>query len=692
MPPEPAPEKTHPGHTMVLAALMCGVAGLVAWAVLGFTYAETDPDRPYHFAVSRLWADVGLVRSLPQVRGLGWDAAFADKEFLFHVLTGLGWKLGGETGTAAVGPALAVLLLALLGACAAQVGGLAAALLGVGACVLGNAEIVVRLLLLRPHVLAMVAFVALLWALLRRNGRAVGVTAAAFALAYHGIFVPAALLGVVGLYGVLFNRALVRLSVWGAVGIGVGVLANPYFPENVLLGLTHLKLALNPQLGLTVDIGLESVPLRSDTFVTAYLFTFVLLAAAALCLRGRARQDNPDVENTEWLAAAALLFVLLAMKNPRAGEYAGPLLAVLCAAVVRMDPRAGLPLLGAAVLACVVPTWNLVSRGVPQKPLDDAANNRAAARAIPTDIPGALVFNCEWFRSSYVIHERPDLAVLDVLEPALLAEHAPEASAFRAALLAGQVPDPSVFLTHRLNAAYVFCQNPGVVAQLESDPAFARVFPADDPVSSIPLAQPRVYRVLETPPSFVLHMQGQVLRGMPVDALWKVTPQDARTPVPVEQAVAEGVWRPFVDLRALAPGTPGKDTGSCGVVRPTASEMARLAGATVLGLGGGRVLRAFLNGKALFSTGAAFPQPRLLQVLVPLPQPLLPTDVLEVVACSSDAQPYLGVALSLWTQAPLDEACRRHIPPTRTLPIPEDAAWRGSTRTHCLAPWAAPAR
>src|SRR5205807_469729 len=80
-------------------------AGIAACVLIGRVYmadAALDPDRQYHLAISRDTVARGLLRTVPQVVGLDWDKAFEEKEFLYHQLTALGYRLGGEAGTDAV--------------------------------------------------------------------------------------------------------------------------------------------------------------------------------------------------------------------------------------------------------------------------------------------------------------------------------------------------------------------------------------------------------------------------------------------------------------------------------------------------------------------------------------------------------------------------------------------------------------
>lgn len=101
-----------PSFPKLLPTGTCWVRADVAWC-LGFALLlavcaqrldrveRTDPDRAYHYAISRM-ASGGTVLVVPQVIGLGWDERFDEREWLFHVLCSAGWSLAGERGVDAV--------------------------------------------------------------------------------------------------------------------------------------------------------------------------------------------------------------------------------------------------------------------------------------------------------------------------------------------------------------------------------------------------------------------------------------------------------------------------------------------------------------------------------------------------------------------------------------------------------------
>jgi hypothetical protein len=168
----------------------CVALAIAFWYWLWFLppklLGSADPDRYYHLALSRLIAEQGWIpKSLPQVEDLGWGNYFPDKEFLFHVLTGAAWSGGGSAAVLALVPLIGIaLVLAVHSELDRILKPLPAALISIVGSV-ATCGLLFRLVLLRPHLLAMLAFCLLVLAVLRERPRLAGLAAAAFALGYH---------------------------------------------------------------------------------------------------------------------------------------------------------------------------------------------------------------------------------------------------------------------------------------------------------------------------------------------------------------------------------------------------------------------------------------------------------------------------------------------------------------------------
>jgi hypothetical protein len=235
-----------------------------------------EPDRFYHLALSRIFAEGGLPKVLPQVEDLGWGAYFPDKEFLFHALTGLAWWLGGAPGVMLVVPVIGVAILSLLYLEVARLGTPGRAALVVGSMVFLTAVFTFRITLLRPHLLAILCFCVLLSGILRnrpwlgcwarRDSRCptTRCTSPCFAIAFAAFFRWPG------------EPRASRRWLWPLAGLAAGVLLNPYFPSQMVIGWWALELALGIDLPPNWRGGAELLATGQSEF--AYFFGFLPLA------------------------------------------------------------------------------------------------------------------------------------------------------------------------------------------------------------------------------------------------------------------------------------------------------------------------------------------------------------------------------------------------------------------------------
>jgi hypothetical protein len=94
-----------------------------------------------------------------------------------------------------------------------------------------------------------------------------------------------------------------------------------------------------------------------------------------------------------------------------------------------------------------------------------------ALTLFPDDAGGKKVFNCEWDAAPYILYARPDMRVVDVLDPALLWLHDPLKYALRQRLIAGQSPTPGADLREYFKADFVLCASAALNEQLKAEPA-----------------------------------------------------------------------------------------------------------------------------------------------------------------------------------------------------------------------------
>jgi hypothetical protein len=267
---------------------------------------------------------------------------------------------------------------------------------------------------------------------------------------------------------------------------------------------------------------------------------------------------------------------------------------------------------------------------------DPAPSVRAALAAIADAPAGSKVFHCDWSLGPYLLHDRPDLRFVDVLDPSLLPSHSPSLSRTREALVRGTISDPWLALRREFKADYVICSpETGLADQLAHDPRFKALAVHGPPNSNLRFA---AYMLMREAPSLLTHLE-----IAPLPSSERSDPSTKWEPAPAGSA--------FLDLRKASRGA------QCVAVRPSSDEVARRAGSTMVGLGGGPSVRLWLNGRPLFASAVAPALLRAVDVLVPLDEPLRATDSLEAVVCSPSPSPFFGITLLLLDPKEVDAAC-----------------------------------
>lgn len=646
---------------VALAALVAVVAHLAVSNAMA-PYRDADPDRLFHLAVSRQWAQHGLPRTLPQVTGLGWDQRFADKEFLFHAVTGLAYAWGGPSGVNAVPVVLGAAVAGVVATTAALMAGPWVGAWATVGWLVWNAGVGHRLHMVRPHVLAMLAL-ALMWlALWRRSRPGCAAAGMLYALSYHAIYVP---LGIAALaWGAAWlakDRRWRGAALAGGGGVLAGVLLNPYFPDNLVMAALHVRVALEQTGPSVLAVGEDTRPLRSDRLAAAQIGLWLAFAVGWLGLR-RIPIHLPRRAWAYCLAAATLMFTVLTFLNQRAAEYACPTAVLLVCVVAGALPvrirLAGLPAL--AVLLSAPMLHRVWSHSVAD-PTRVAAALRSA-QAIPER---AHVFNCDWHTTPAVLWQRPLATVVDVLEPRMLMEANPAAANARDAFLRGLVPDAAAMMADLVHANAVLCLRADGVAALEHNPFFRRIYPALGPVPQPTDADPRVYIIDETTDPFVTAF---TTVGTPL--------------VRVQQRISPTRYARYVGLSQLA------KPPQCITLTPELVPDTDAAPYRWLLLGGRGRLHVMLNGQPLWGPPAVYDNAALVHVVLGLPQ-LHPSDVLQVQVCGQAPQTPPGLALGVLTQDRWAQLCAAHNPDAPRL-LPHGFGFTATLPSSCLGPVIAP--
>jgi hypothetical protein len=657
---------------------------------------EGDPDRYFHMALSRITADSGqlYLRSLPQVEDLGWGDYFLDKEFFFHQLTTLGYRISGDHGVerAAFFCSLLSLAVFFLFAAARLPWPLAfsATLL-----VFSYPLFAYRLTMLRPQVLAIATFLLMNVAILYKRPRLAGLATFFFTLSYHAFYVPLICLVWLGALSFFEDKKGAKLwretALLGAFGCVAGLLANPYFPGNVVMAVIHARIPglMKGELA-GLNFGDELVPLRSNDFLELFYGPLLLILAAVFLLgyefKGKGKTSDKRYVPTIYLLGVCFFFLFLSFQVLRAVEYLVPaagLLMVLVLERLQKRKEAAAVLLG---LLAVPQIWGYAK--ILRQQRDPIARYRVdeTFKAIGS-IPGgsAKVYNCEWDRTPYILYTRPDLRFVDILDPSFLYFSNYGAFMGREGMKRGTTADIHGLIRNAFHADYVFCGDQNITAQLRDDPGFQQIYPQTVNAGQSPLV-PNVFRVRkEKPGAYVRSFDlapAEMVDVSQLAAIQPAMPERKLTRVNLEQSNFLNLALRFKEeVSKVTQNDLGKS--ECVFVKPSAAEQRRLAGARYLGLGGGQGFKVWRNGRPLFFTRAGFPVAKSAQVLVPLDGTLKASDSLDILVCTALGGPYWGVTLSFWSESELAKTCAWKSKGTRSSPE-EGWEYKGLQRLSCI--------
>ncbi len=687
----------------ILAVVASFAMGHQAWLITRFS---SDPDRFYHLMLAREWAaSAGLfLKSLPSVDALGWAGFFPDKEPLFHVLTGLLQKAGGESAVLLLPALLGVLLLLILARLIQTHSGVRSFC---GAFLLATIALILepwlfqRTSMLRPHGLAMVLFFTLLLQVQRRSLIGTLIASTAFALAYHAVYLPLTVL----LAALVIERDSKhwRLLGSGVLGLLIGILGSPSFPGNVIMGWRHLQIALFEAPDANLNFGIELYPWATNQFLVHHLGTFM-----ALSLGVREMLANPSfARGHRLLLSLCGIFLVLSMQSPRAQEYLFPLVIILAGSLFARwigvrERRASLLFLGASLLVPALVTTGPKAWHVSDSAAQPTEQTRLfeALKGLPENRP--RIFNMEWDASPQVLYARPEARVVDLLDPSFLAQHDRGLHEARQAIADGRMVDVSGFLVHQWQADYLLTRNDLLRRRLEQDPHFERIHPRK--LSGV-VGEFALYRVNRGARRHFISTLENVrgARELPVDrfgALGAGSPEFHDLPAQSEheaakiefQPVYHDLFRRFVAERESATQEDRERTMRCASARIPSGELARLQGRTLLAIGGGRNIRMWRNGRPLYHS-IQVPSERVMSSqLIQLPEPVAASDAFEVLVCSLETASVMGISLSFWSEVELASLCeRKGWSPPETL---EDRrGWKvvGRPRFSCIGNFAMPA-
>jgi hypothetical protein len=273
-----------------------------------------------------------------------------------------------------------------------------------------------------------------------------------------------------------------RALAYPALGIALGLVINPYFPQNITFIVSHLA----PKLGeLETAVGNEWYPYETWTLVENSGWALAAWVLGALALGWRERR----IDRATLLAfGMSVAFGFLLFKSRRFVEYFPPFALIFAALSIgplldgwvagRPRLRWLAPLLLAVALAAPLGLTVTRARGVMagSRPAETyaAASHWLRERAAP----GSMIFQTDWDDFPRLFFYNSANAYTIGLDPTYMELYDPQLYAEWVAITRGEVERPGAQIRSRFGADYVLSdlKHPGFIREAKDDPLLREVY------------------------------------------------------------------------------------------------------------------------------------------------------------------------------------------------------------------------
>lgn len=474
---------TETGRSRGALLAIVALASFLAFLALYLSFATIpDSDSYFHLALARLTAQEGFVRGLDWTRFSVFAKTLGDKEALFHVLlipftTLMPGEVGGRIALAILCAAIATLL-ARAGLDTLGRGGLLLPLVAF----VGSPFFYARAFRLRPELLGLILIIVALELLARRRHLALALVSAAFALTYVVSHLLTALAVIVSAWWWIRGRDRDwRAPVASILGTASGILMHPNFPDNLVIwrivNITYFR--MKGQLDVGNEIGPPS--LQGAILLNAGVWLALVALAFGTRSGGDPEPDERRFRTAEAYAIGALFFIALFTRMERMITYVVPLTLLAATYLLRARGRDLTAIrLGSIRVPVAVALAACSLAGLPRF-LDFTSrvmSNPAAEREwrdVGAMLPAGARVAAHWGPTGFLVFFAPQARYLNVLEPLLMYEVAPDVWRTQQRMFAGWEPDLPLVASSTLDSEFVFAP----LDHVESGAGAARRFAAD---------------------------------------------------------------------------------------------------------------------------------------------------------------------------------------------------------------------
>lgn len=650
----------------------------------------SDPDYFYHVAISKQIVANGFPETVPQVKDIGWDVLFTDKEYLYHVITSLFYSLFGEAGVRATS-----LVFFAIGSSVLffqSVKNLGWRLFWVPFTIIAlDPYFLRRMIMVRPQTLAVMLFIFIAVGFVTKRKYVVLISSLLFALSYHGLQVPGLLIAASLFTSFVVSPGHIKYAGYCALGLIAGCLLNPYFPGNLAF-LSQITNIVRDTTGTaSLPYGGEIYPWVTSEYLNYSFVVGAILALAFLAMGtisdSQREEDKEDHALLMFLTVSFCLFLAVSMLTPRGREYLVPTGALLMIQVLRHSPITGTALVSlmAVVQFFAIQTrYNILFAPESKEGLSEMFS---ALDKIPNDDKSHML-NCNWSHAPFVIYRKPNVTFSDIMDPSFLYLANRSLHDARMDMVQGKFPDLRFIVGDVFKAKYMLCENFKVNSAFDMDPHFERLYP-EIPISksTAPVA---LFKLKE--PLLLPNFEREFLYSLP-------TARDQWLPLTAEiKGAKDTLATSYLNFLLQLP----KDT----LVAKTKDEKERVAnciflkpkdltahiGSEYIGIGGGPNTRLWVNDEALYENNGEPERLKTIDVLIPLGKALKASDNVVAMVCPGVVQSYFGITMSFWTAPQMQNICSTRDLKIETTETPTEWKFKGFQEKNCLAPIASRAQ
>ena len=347
-----------------------------------------------------------------------------------------------------------------------------------------SAPFLYRMLMIRTQAAAVLLLLLALHLLFRRRYIGLILLGFAYTWLYNGfILLPVLVMLYCVAVWVTERRLVWQPLVYVALGTGLGLFVNPYFPQNIQFILDHLSEKVD--IATSVQVGSEWYP-----YTTADLmknsFGMLLAFGLGIVANGLRKTNRDRIEMTLLLIVLMLFFMLF--RSRRFIEYT-PIFVLLFSAVAW--GRIGIPWEDVLPTFLLRPSLRILRSfvllllivflawGVLPQLEDDIRGAKgiqylagAAAWLETNTEPGEIIFQTDWDDFPYLFFHNRHNVYLVGLDPTYLQVADPFMWNQWVAITQGQVERPSVLIRETFGAGYVVSDlhHDAFAQQAENDP------------------------------------------------------------------------------------------------------------------------------------------------------------------------------------------------------------------------------